>query len=54
MLHKVLIKGEKKQRLVTSRYFEILKEKGQLIEEKQEKAEIETKEDKKATKRKTK
>jgi hypothetical protein len=53
-MKKVHIKGEKEPRMVTTRYYEILQEKGQLIEEKEEKAVIETKEEKKATRRKTK
>ena len=40
--------------MVTTRYFERLRDEGKLLEEKEEKAVIETKEDKKATRRKTK
>jgi hypothetical protein len=53
-MQRVHIKGEKEPRLVTSRYYEVLKEKGELLELKEEKSSIETKEDKKATRRKTK
>jgi hypothetical protein len=51
-MQKVHIKGEKEPRNVTTRYYEILKAQGLLIEEKEEKVVIETKEEKKGRKTK--
>ena len=55
-MRKVIIKGEKEPRMVTTRYYERLRDEGLavLFEEKEEKITVETKEDKKATRRKTK